>query len=143
MIDEAKRMSGSSVIPAGSKRLFTNASTNARIGTPYCKPYEIDLAKASMMPLSVEPCFDTVRKISPGRPSAYSPMVAKPLQSATRNSKVRELRVRGSFWRTGWCTTFSTMRSMTWLALAAAGVLSSAPSFLAVLSGWPTLQLSR
>jgi hypothetical protein len=46
-----------------------------------------------MIPLSVEPCFETVRKISPGRPSAYSPMLAKPLQSATRNSKVRALRV--------------------------------------------------
>ena len=38
MIDEAKRMSGSSVMPAGSKRMLVNASTNARIGTPYCRP---------------------------------------------------------------------------------------------------------
>src|SRR4026207_2557351 len=54
-----------------------------------------------MIPDRVEPCLETVRKISPGRPSAYSPMVAKPLQSATRNSKVFEMRVRGSFWRAG------------------------------------------
>ena len=38
MIDEAKRMSGSSVMPAGSKRMLVNASTNARSGTPYCRP---------------------------------------------------------------------------------------------------------
>ena len=103
------------------------------------------LAKASMMPLSVEPCLDTVRKISPGWPFSYSPMVAKPLLSATRNSNVRPRRLRGSFWRIGWCTTRSTMRSTTWAASAAApaGSSADAPSFFAVLRGWATLQLSR
>ena len=48
------------------------------------------------MPARVEPCFETRMKISPGRPSSYSPTVTKPLQSATRNSKVRDVRVRGS-----------------------------------------------
>ena len=38
MIDLAKRMSGSSVMPAGSNFMFTNASTYARSGTPYCRP---------------------------------------------------------------------------------------------------------
>ena len=42
--------------------------------------------EASMIPAMVEPCFETRMKSSPGRPSAYSPMLAKPLQSATRNS---------------------------------------------------------
>ena len=94
-------MSGSSVMPAGSKRMLVNASTKARSGTPYCRPWLIEMAKASMMPASVEPCFETRMKISPGRPSSYSPTVTKPLQSATRNSNVRDLRLRGSFSRTG------------------------------------------
>ena len=38
MIELAKRMSGSSVMPAGSKRMLVNASTNARSGTPYWRP---------------------------------------------------------------------------------------------------------
>ena len=146
MIDEAKRMSGSSVMPAGSKRMLVKASTKARSGTPYCSPYEMDLANASMIPDRVDPCLETVRKISPGRPSPYSPMVAKPLQSATRNSKVRLVRVRGSFWRTGCGMIRSTMRSTI-----SAGVLADGPScsgaalspFFWVDSGCPTLQLSR
>ena len=94
-----------------------------------------------MIPDSVEPCFDTVRKISPGRPSSYSPIVAKPLQSATRNSNVRPRRLRGSFWRNGRWTTFSTTFSTI---VVAAAVASASPSpFFAVDSGWPTLQLSR
>ena len=98
-----------------------------------------------MMPDRVEPCFDTVRNTSPGRPSSYSPMLAKPLQSATRNSKVRARRDRGSFWRTGWVTTRSTMRSTTPVAAsgAVAGASADSPSFFTVERGWPTLQLSR
>ena len=88
------RMSGSSVMPAGSKRMPVNASTKLRSGTPYCRPWLTEMAKASMMPARVEPCFDTRTKISPGRPSSYSPTVTKPLQSATRNSKV--LRAAGA-----------------------------------------------
>jgi hypothetical protein len=118
--------------------MLVNASTNARSGTPYCSPYEIDLAKASMIPDSVEPCFDTVRKTSPGRPSSYSPIVAKPLQSATRNSNVRPRRLRGSFWRTGRWTIFSTIFSTTFVASSAVE-----SDFFAVESGCPTLQLSR
>ena len=38
MIEVAKRRSGSSVMPAGSKRMLVNASTKARSGTPYCRP---------------------------------------------------------------------------------------------------------
>ena len=68
-------MSGSSVMPAGSKRMFVYISTNALSGTPYCRPWLTEMAKASMIPERVEPCFATLRKISPGRPSSYSPTV--------------------------------------------------------------------
>ena len=54
-----------------------------------------------MIPASIEPCFETVMKISPGWPLSYSPTVTNPLQSATRNSNVFAERVRGSFWRNG------------------------------------------
>ena len=68
-------MSGSSVIPAGSKRMLVNMSTNAFSGTPYCRPCDTEMAKASMIPARVEPCLATLRKISPGRPSSNSPTI--------------------------------------------------------------------
>ena len=34
-----------------------------------------EIANASMMPASVDPCFATFKKSSPGRPSSYSPTV--------------------------------------------------------------------
>ena len=58
----AIRMSGSSVMPAGSKRMLVNVSTKARSGTPYCRPWLTEMAKASMMPASVEPCFDDLQE---------------------------------------------------------------------------------
>ena len=137
------RMSGSSVMPAGSKRMLVNVSTKARSGTPYCRPWLTEMAKASMMPARVEPCFDTRMKISPGRPSSYSPTVTKPLQSATRNSKVRDVRLRGSFSRTGSLTviTFSTT-ALDDLGRTRRRADRASP-FFAMDSGWATLQLSR
>ena len=38
MIEPANRTSGSSVMPAGSNFMLTNASTYSRNGTPYCRP---------------------------------------------------------------------------------------------------------
>ena len=53
------------------------------------------------------------------------------------------MRVRGSFWRTGWWMTRSTMRSTTCVGgMVGAGIAPLSP-FLAVDSGWATLQLSR
>ena len=98
-----------------------------------------------MIPARVEPCFDTRMKISPGRPSSYSPTVTKPLQSATRNSKVRDVRLRGQLLAHAARRTIrSTIRSTTSVA-ASAAVAGARPrgSFLAVESGWATLQLSR
>ena len=105
------------------------------------------MANASMIPAMVEPCLDTRRNNSPGRPSAYSPTVTNPLQSATRNSKVREVRVRGSFSRVGRaaratnCPTTSAgpAGSETAAAVDAAALDLAVP----VLRGWATLQLSR
>ena len=68
-------MSGSSVMPAGSKRMLVYMSTKALSGTPYWRPWLTEMAKASMIPARVEPCLATLRKISPGRPSSYSPTV--------------------------------------------------------------------
>ena len=105
-----------------------------------------EIANASMIPASVEPCFATLRNTSPGRPSSYSPTVAYPWQSATRNENVFELRVRGSFWRTGSCTmTCSTMRSTTCAGSSSASASGEpvSPPFFWVASGCATLQLSR
>ena len=73
----------------------------------------------------------------------YSPTVTKPLQSATRNSNVRLARCRGSFWRTGWWTIFSTSTMRSMISVAAPTTGSAAPSFFAMASGCATLQLSR
>ena len=62
-------MSGSSVIPAGSKRMLVNFSTYFSSGTPYCRPMEIAIENASITPASVDPCLPSLRKTSP-RPSS-------------------------------------------------------------------------
>ena len=132
-------------MPAGSKRMFVNMSTNACSGTPYWSPWLTEIANASMIPASVEPCFATLRNTSPGRPSSNSPTVAYPWQSATRNENVFDVRVRGSFWRTGCCTiTVSTIRSTCWASASAVldASATSSPAcaaFFCVESGWPDL----
>ena len=68
-------MSESFVIPEGSNRMFTNFWAKASSGTPYCSPRDTAMANASITPESVEPCFDTFRKISPIPSSGYSPAV--------------------------------------------------------------------
>ena len=70
MRDCAIRTSGSSVMPAGSKRMFVNFSTNVSSGTPYCSATEVTIEKASMTPASVEPCLPNLRNTSPRRPSS-------------------------------------------------------------------------
>ena len=95
-----------------------------------------------MIPASVEPCLETVRKISPGRPSSYSPMVAKPLQSATRNSNVRPAPA---------ARQLLAHRPVDDLLddplddrrVGGTAAPASPSPFFAVDSGWPTLQLSR
>ena len=99
------------------------------------------------MPASVEPCFDTVRKSSPGRPFSYSPTVAKPLQSATRNSNVRPTTAAGQLLADRLVDDLlddllDDLRGGLRPARRRPGV-GLASSFLAVDSGWPTLQLSR
>ena len=64
--DFAKRMSGSSVIPCGSNVWLMNFSTNVSSGTPCCRPIDTEIENASITPASVEPCFDTLMKTSPG-----------------------------------------------------------------------------
>ena len=123
-------MSGSLVMPEGSKRMFTNFETKASSGTPYCSPSETAMAKASMMPESVEPCLDTLRKISPIPSSGYSPAVMYPSASPTMKETVRAGRLAGSRRRTG-------------LPGSSTSGLAVTAFFLSAESGWATLQLSR
>ena len=62
-------MSGSSVRPAGSKRMLMNFETYVSSGTPYCSAIEIAIENASITPASVEPCLPSLRNTSP-RPSS-------------------------------------------------------------------------
>ena len=55
------------VNPAGSNRMWENFEQRSSSGTPYWNASEIAVAKASIMPETVEPCFAIVMKISPGR----------------------------------------------------------------------------
>ena len=101
------------------------------------------MAKASMMPASVEPCFETFTNISPGAPLlpgvslSYSPTVTKPLRSPTLNSKVREARVLGSLCRTGRGADSSEFSDVS------IGADSPTGSFEPAESGCATLQFSR
>jgi hypothetical protein len=62
-------------MPAGSKRMFVNFATYVSSGTPYCRPTEIAIEKASMTPARVEPCLDIFRKTSPIPSSGYEDAV--------------------------------------------------------------------
>src|SRR6266567_9309933 len=130
------RMSGSSVIPAGSKRMLVNFETNVSSGTPYCSPIEMAMENASITPASVEPCLDIFRKTSPSPSSGYDDAVRYPSAPPTENDTVSDGRFFGSRLRTG---RYS-------MIFSGSGAFSTAaPSFLgfALDSGWPTLQLSR
>ena len=54
------------VKPLGSKRMWLNFEHRSLSGTPYCSAMLMLVAKASIMPASVEPCLAIVMKISPG-----------------------------------------------------------------------------
>src|SRR5438094_969210 len=121
-------MSGSSVIPEGSNFMLMNFETNASSGTPYCSPRETAMAKASITPERVEPCFETFRNISPMPSSGYSPAVTYPSEPPTENDVVRDGRDWGRRLRTG---------------CASDGAGSAAFFLLSADSGWATLQLFR
>ena len=89
-----------------------------------------------MTPDNVLPCLETFTNNSPGVPSSYSPTVKNPSRSDSTNRYVRLFRTRGNFRRTALFTIILSSVDCT-------DGFSSAPSFLAILSGWPTLQLSR
>ena len=108
------------------------------------------MAKASMIPASVEPCLDTFMKTSPGRPSSYSPTCTYPSQSATRNANVFDRRRRGRRSRMGCFTTtvvwfsraFSSFSTFS-ASSASWASASDAAALFTVAKGWATLQLSR
>src|SRR5215207_8003286 len=131
-MDAAIRMSGSSVMPAGSKRMFVNFETYVSRGTPYCRPIEIATEKASMIPASVEPCLLILRKTSPRPSSGYDDAVMYPSAPATENDVVVLGRDFGSRLRIGrYSTSVST------------AFFGSSDFLPPAERGWPTLQLSR
>ena len=79
------RMSLSSVIPAGSNRVLVYFSTKVRSGTPCWSPMLTAIAKESMIPARVEPCFETFMNTSPGRPSSPSPVRGPPGRARKRS----------------------------------------------------------
>src|SRR5918995_5408424 len=95
------RMSGSSVIPAGSKRMLTNFDTYVSRGTPYCSAIEMAIEKASITPASVEPCLDIFTNSSPTPSSGYDEDVAYPSAPPTENDTVCDGRFFGSRLRVG------------------------------------------
>src|SRR6202035_1248554 len=101
MIDFAYGICGFLVKPDGSKRMCANLSTRNCSGTLYCSAYEIAVAKESIKPEIVEPCFDMLMKISPGFPSSYIPTVMYPSCPAISNLCVIDLRSSGSLRRGG------------------------------------------
>src|SRR2546423_2209398 len=134
MTDAAIRISESSVMPAGSNRMLVNLLTNVSSGTPYWRPIEIATENASITPARVEPCLDIFRKTSPSPSSGYDDAVRYPSAPPTENDTVSDGRFFGSRLRTG---RYSMIFS-GWAATSTAAVFG-----LALVSGWPTLQLSR
>ena len=55
-------------MPAGSNFRLVNFCTKLSSGTPYCRPIETAIEKASITPDKVEPCLPSFRKTSPRRP---------------------------------------------------------------------------
>ncbi len=60
--------------PAGSKRVKVKASTYSSSGTPYCRPSEMAMAKLFISERKAAPSLCMSMKISPSRPSSYSPV---------------------------------------------------------------------
>src|SRR6185312_4416387 len=60
--------------PCGSKRVKVKASTYSSSGTPYCRPSDTAMAKLLMIERSAAPSLCMSMKISPSRPSSYSPV---------------------------------------------------------------------
>src|SRR5690625_7069390 len=54
------------VKPLGSNRMWLNFEHRSSSGTPYCSAIETAVAKASISPAMVDPCFAIGMKISPG-----------------------------------------------------------------------------
>jgi hypothetical protein len=60
--------------PEGSKRVKVKASTYSSSGTPYCRPSDTAMAKLFIIARKAAPSLCMSMKISPRRPSAYSPV---------------------------------------------------------------------
>jgi len=74
-IDDTRGMRGSEVVPDGSNCMRDHFSARASTETPLCRAREAVIDKASRRPEIVEPDLSALRKISPSRPSGYSPVV--------------------------------------------------------------------
>ena len=61
-------------MPDGSKRVKVKASTNSSSGTPYCRPMDTAMAKLFINDRKAAPSLCMSMKISPRRPSSYSPV---------------------------------------------------------------------
>src|SRR5690606_40934862 len=88
MMDFAMGICRLFVKPLGSKRMWLNLLQRSSSGTPYCSAMEMAVAKASIRPEMVEPCFAIVMKISPGIcVSGYNPMWRYPSWPAMRSEE--------------------------------------------------------
>jgi hypothetical protein len=68
-------MSGFPVKPDGSKRMWLSLSARVCSGTPYCSASDMQMARESISPETVDPCLAIFMKTSPGLPSSYMPTV--------------------------------------------------------------------
>src|SRR3989304_349987 len=85
---------GLAVKPAGSNRTCANLLTRSRSGTPYWSASEIDVARVSIRPDTVEPSLAIFRKISPGWPAGAVGLGLPPQSQVRRRSRRRGRRVR-------------------------------------------------
>ncbi len=96
-----------------------------------------------MIPDRVEPCFGDREEDLAGSAVVVLADGGEALAVGDAELEGCAARLRGSFWRTGAWTTFSTIFSTTSRRRGVRSPAGAGASFLAVDSGWATLQLSR
>src|SRR5258708_12670478 len=109
-------------------------------GTPYCRANDTAVANESIKPETVEPSFEILIKISPGRPSSNRPTVTYPSCPPTENLCVIPQRSSGRWRRTARGVRLSlvtpSLLSMLVSLLDAASLLAKSVAWSCIASSW-------
>src|SRR5258708_15926510 len=120
--------------------MWLNFAQRTLSGTPYCSAKDTAVANESIKPETVEPSFEILIKISPGRPSSNRPTVTYPHCPPTENLCVIPQRSSGRWRRTARGVRLSlvtpSLLSMLVSLLDAASLLSKSVAWSCIASSW-------